>query len=102
METAETPAVLAAVVTAAIRSLMLALLASYRMMFALGATAWAHSTSSDSSTSQPPLLLVELAGSVLPPVCPSTVSVGPPLLSNDGRLKVLLKLLASVRILGSL
>src|SRR5579884_2171285 len=63
METAETPARLAAVATAAYRSGSLAEFASTRMMLAPGATECAHSMSRASSISQLPLGLPAPAGS---------------------------------------
>ena len=52
IDTTDTPGWLAAVATLAIRSESDWLLASTRMIWAPGAMAWAHSTSSASSTSQ--------------------------------------------------
>ncbi len=73
---------------------MLLELASTSMMFAPGAMACAHSTSSDSSTSQPPVGSAE--GSLLLPVWLTTLIV------MDGRLNSLSNVLRSDWIFGSL
>ena len=59
---------------AEMRSLKLVELASTKMMLALGASAWAHSTSSDSSNSQPPVESTAVGG--VPPVCDTFVNFG--------------------------
>src|SRR5215471_16815776 len=74
IDTATTPGVLAAVVTAVNRFTNEADDASTRRMLAPGATAWAHSTSRAISVAQP-----ELAdGRVVPPFWFTTLKVGPP------------------------
>ena len=72
METTETPGRPAAVVTALKRSEKEFVFASTKRMFALGAVAWAHSTSSEASRAQPALF----RGSLVPPVSLMILKLG--------------------------
>ena len=93
MDTTETPGRAAAVETAVNRSEKEFVFASTRTMFASGAVAWAHSTSSDSSTAQPALS----RGSRVPPVSLMTLKLG-----GAGKPKVRSNVVRSELIRGAL
>ena len=101
MEMATTPGVLSAVWTAAKRlaELLESSVASKRMMLAIGAIAWAHSMSIDSSLSQESL--GSTPGRVVPPVWLSCWNVGLPLPElNMGSPKYEEKAFRSLRAVG--
>ncbi len=91
METATTPGVPAAVCTARYRSEVVSAAASKRTMLAMGAMAWAHSVSSDSSISQvsepvePDGPFGSVPGKVVPPFSFNLVNVGLPVPPKVGR-----------------